>query len=115
MEELNIEILTQCVRKQFAISKKGPGLLPCDTEWEDSVHSANAVMTFLLTIAQFDESQIMSELGMTPAEFMPVRKLSKKIWEDDRHSKKVMLCINRYFNFTGDLYFRNEISKLPTH
>lgn len=94
--DINVEVLTQCVKAQFAVAKKGAGLIPCDSHWEDSVHSGNTCLALLLELHGFNHDDIRSELGMTPAEFVPVKKLMIKSKDTDRMKNKMYLAGRRY-------------------
>ncbi len=69
---MNIQIIKNAVRVNHCLSRQGIGLFPANADWEDSVHSANAMFVFLAKHFNFSEKEIISELGVTYQEYQSI-------------------------------------------
>ena len=100
---IDIEMLKNSVRVNFAIVKTGTGLLPCNKYWEDSKHSANAMIIHQMNLNGFSQDKIMDEMGVTMTEFKPMLKALNALIHTERWKSKVALVRKSYMDSGGDL------------
>jgi hypothetical protein len=69
---MNIQIIKNAVKVNHCLSRQGTGLFPANADWEDSVHSANAMFIWLAKRFGVEEKDIISELGVTYQEYQSI-------------------------------------------